>query len=120
MGLRTPSSGVDSMPENLPFALTGQRELRKLNGLLWICPTLGQYGPKNRLKRPQNKPRTGGWMNKRCGACDRPLADSVRDYCDDKCKRDAAYGRERLAKGAKTRRKRRLRTIPRGGVRNGP
>jgi hypothetical protein len=60
---------------------------------------------------------------KRCGACRRVLLNEKRDYCDDDCKRDAAYTRERLAKGTKTVRKRRLRTPLRTpiaeGVRNG-
>jgi hypothetical protein len=47
---------------------------------------------------------------KRCGACRRTLLNDRRDYCDDDCKRDAAYTRERFAKGTKTVRKRRLRT----------
>jgi hypothetical protein len=65
---------------------------------------------------------------KRCGACSKVLLNERRDYCDDDCKRDAAYTRERLAKGTKTVRKRRLRTPVRKrrlrtpiaeGVRNG-
>jgi hypothetical protein len=48
------------------------------------------------------------------------LLNDRRDYCDVDCKRDAAYARERLAKGMKTVRKRRLRTPPIAeGVRNG-
>src|SRR4029077_14588838 len=39
---------------------------------------------------------------KRCGACRRVLLNERRDYCDDDCKRDAAYTRERFAKGTKT------------------
>jgi hypothetical protein len=53
---------------------------------------------------------------KRCGACRRVLSNEKRDYCDDDCKRDAAYTRERLAKGTKTVRKRRLRTPIAEGV----
>jgi hypothetical protein len=56
---------------------------------------------------------------KRCGACRRMLLNDRRDYCDVDCKRDAAYARERLAKGTKTVRKRRLRTPIAEGVRNG-
>jgi hypothetical protein len=47
------------------------------------------------------------------------LLNERRDYCDDDCKRDAAYTRERLAKGTKTVRKRRLPTPIAEGVRNG-
>ena len=39
---------------------------------------------------------------KRCGACRKVLLNERRDYCDDDCKRDAAYTRERFAKGTKT------------------
>jgi hypothetical protein len=47
------------------------------------------------------------------------LLNERRDYCDDDCKRDAAYTRERFAKGTKTVRKRRLRTPIVERVRNG-
>jgi hypothetical protein len=57
---------------------------------------------------------------KRCGACNAPLTDGRRDYCNARCKRDAAYTRERLLKGTKTPRKRRLATTLPEGVRNGP
>src|SRR5262245_14740098 len=56
---------------------------------------------------------------KRCGACSKALLNERRDYCDGDCKRDAAYTRERLAKGTKSIRKRRLRTSIAEGVRNG-
>jgi len=56
---------------------------------------------------------------KRCAACRRMLLNDRRDYCDVDCKRDSAYARERLAKGTKTVRKRRLRTPIAEGVRNG-
>src|SRR5262245_40137679 len=55
---------------------------------------------------------------KRCGACRKVLLNERRDYCDDECKRDAADTRERLAKGTKTIRKRRLSTPIAEGVRN--
>jgi hypothetical protein len=42
---------------------------------------------------------------RRCGACGKVLLNDRRDYCDDDCKLDAAYTRERLAKGTKTVRK---------------
>jgi hypothetical protein len=57
---------------------------------------------------------------KRCGACSTPLLDDRRDYCNACCKRDAAYSRERLLRGTKTPRKRRLATTLPEGVRNGP
>ena len=49
---------------------------------------------------------------KRCGhvACGNLLDSKRRDYCDARCKRDAAYVRERRARGTKTPRKRRLAT----------
>jgi hypothetical protein len=56
---------------------------------------------------------------RRCGACSKVLLNDRRDYCDDDCKRDAAYTRERLAKVTKTVRKRRLRIPIAEGVRNG-
>src|SRR5215510_5907243 len=56
---------------------------------------------------------------KRCGVCRKVLLNERRDYCDNDCKPDAAYTRERLVKGTKTVRKRRLRTPIAEGVRNG-
>jgi hypothetical protein len=55
-----------------------------------------------------------------CGACRKVLLNERRDYCDRRCKRDAAYARERLLRGTKTPRKRRLATTPLNRVRNGP
>jgi hypothetical protein len=59
-------------------------------------------------------------IGKRCGACRRALLNDRRDYCNRRCKRDAAYARERLLRGTKTPRKRRLATTPLDRVRNGP